>query len=154
MKKFIIVVLLMFVTSIGVYAEDLDSKNVTLYEEVQESFMWSIPDTGINIGESNPEFSVSVTEAHIAEGKHIDIKVNYDGSYLKNVGNKSGSEVFIKKGDQQIESGGLILTVNSVYGREQASYNQEITIDKYTNPFLYAGRYELQLEFVAEIVNS
>lgn len=144
----------MFVTSIGVFAEGLSSQDITLYEDVQESFVWSIPDTRINIGVSNPTFSVGVTEAHIAEGKHIDIKVNYDGSYLKNKGNNSGSEVVIKKGGQPINNGGVLLTVNSVYGRGEASYNQEITIDKYTNPFLYAGRYELQLEFVAEIVNS
>lgn len=154
MKKIIATIVLMLITSVGVYAEETTyNTSVKLYEDIQESFVWSIPaNFELDINAENPRFNVGVSEAHIAEGNQIDIKIKYSGTNLKSSTDKKGPEIIMKKNGTSINNNDTVLIVNSVYGRTGTVYNQEITIEKYTDPFQYAGRYSLLVEFEASIV--
>lgn len=155
MKKLLLIISMMLITSMAVCAEGsaLDPVNVTLSEEVPVSFIWSIPSSPVSVLE-NEEFTVGVSEAHLPVGKQVDVKILINSDYLKDENEGSGREVFIYDNTTKIETNASILTVKSGYGANsnETGNFKTFEIKKGTLPlFQHSGTYNMVLVFEASI---
>ena len=152
MKKIITIIVLMLITSIGVYAEETrDEKSIELFEEIPTAYIWTIP-ASLNLSSDNSTFYVEVSEAHLPVNSQLEITVNFDSTKLKQ-GEANGATLIIKNGGKDTISESIIMTVKSGDGIKSDAYTENFTIEKGPlSAFNYSGKYSLYLVFEANIV--
>lgn len=157
MKKLLLIISMMLITSMAVCADETSERNVEveIYKEVQASFLWEIPAT-VNLENETTTFQISVNEAHLSPNQSVKISVSIPSSYLKDESEHTLTGFQLLDGSNEVNSDYNVLTVNSDDGRKESAYTKELSIKRGTliNPFQYAGKYKAKLTFIANTVTN
>lgn len=157
MKKIIAIIVLMLITSIGVYAEEpVDrSAEVLIYEVIPSSFLWEIP-AEVNLENEETQFQISVKQAHLSPNESVKITVSPVSSRLQDDSGHSLTTFVVKDGQQDVVADEPVLTVASDDGTQSSAYIKTLSIKRGNElkPFQYAGTYKATLTFEASTVSS
>lgn len=164
MKKMLIILLVLLISSITVMAEETEGSKVTgetittqsleITEELK-GYVWSIP-SSINFEEGVAEATVKVYSVHIPEGRHLNISVDSVGTKLDMTSNSvSGPVLSLKdKDDNNLLLGVPFLSVesyNDTTNRSDAPVIEKIKIKMTAHPFQAFGSYKGTISFKAVV---
>ena len=164
MKKMLIILLVLLMSSITVMAEEAEETKVTgetittqsleIKEELT-GYVWSIP-SSINFEDGVAEATVKVYSVHIPEGKHLNISVDSVGTKLDMTNNSvAGPVLSLKdKDDNNLQLDVPFLSVesyNNTADRSDAPITEKIKIKMTAHPFQAFGSYKGTISFKAEI---
>ena len=164
MKKLLIMLLVLLMSSITVMAEEAEETKVTgetittqsleITEELK-GYVWSIP-SSINFEEGVAEATVKVYSVHIPEGRRLNISVDSVGTKLDMTNNSvSGPVLSLKdKNDNNLQLGVTFLSVesyNDTTNRSDAPVTEKIKIKMTAHPFQAFGSYTGTISFKAVV---